>query len=333
MRKVMFALFQSLFRLHAFLYNMLVGIFPPARGIIAKISRDGSGQFIRSMMLRLHAKGSANIIEVQGSKMAIDLSVEDEAWKKSFLTYASNTYERTTTGLFKKAVKPGNVIVDIGANIGYFTLLSAKLAGESGKVFAFEPEPLNYDYLQKNVSLNSYQNIVVEQKAVSDTNGTTKFFICSYNPASHSINQCEGMEAFADGEQAQGEHIEVETIFLDDFLKDKTDRVDLVKMDIEGAEFLAINGMRKIIENNKDIKIILEYCPLLLEKMGDSSKEMMDVLMLEYNFKVYIIGNEHAMEEQAGDMIEVKDYEHLSSFLKDSCDCVNLFMSRSEMGI
>ena len=107
-----------------------------------------------------------NIIEIQGSKMYIDINNESLNMQQTFQGYASNLiHEKTTTELFKQAVKEGDTVVDLGANIGYFSLLAARIVRERGRVFAFEPEPKNYSYLVKNIKLNNYDNIEALQKA------------------------------------------------------------------------------------------------------------------------------------------------------------------------
>jgi hypothetical protein len=92
------------------------------------------------------------LIDVQGSKMYVDSS--DIGVAPFLLEWGF--YEKYETALFKRLVKKGMVVVDIGANIGYYTLLAAHLVGDKGKVFAFEPDPNNYDLLCKNIEVNGY---------------------------------------------------------------------------------------------------------------------------------------------------------------------------------
>ncbi|MDP3698702.1 MAG: FkbM family methyltransferase [Nanoarchaeota archaeon] len=160
--------------------------------------------------------------------------------------------------LFKKEVKPGEVVVDIGANIGYHTLLLAKLVGDKGKVYAFEPHPENFALLKKNVEVNGYKNVIVEQKAVSDKNGKVKLYLAGDNRTTrHSMIKYEKTKA---------EYVEVDTVALDDYFKDQS--VHFIKIDIEGAEHYAVVGMRKLLKKNKNIKMILEFTPARLEDLG-----------------------------------------------------------------
>ena len=96
-------------------------------------------------------------------------------------------YERATTDLLKDLLHPGMIFVDVGANIGYFSLLAANLVGTEGTVYAFEPEPGNHELLRKNIELNSYSNIVMIQKAVSNKSGSAPLFLSALDSGSHSL--------------------------------------------------------------------------------------------------------------------------------------------------
>lgn len=178
------------------------------------------------------------------------------------------TYEFDKQQLFQKYVKPGMVIYDIGANAGFYTLLSSVLTGNSGKVFAFEPVPKNIYYIKQHLVLNKIENTVVVDKAVSDKITTLKFTL-STNPSMGHFSE-------------EGE-IEVETISLDEFVKQGNPPPDLIKMDIEGAEFDALNGAKKILKTKKPI--------IFLATHGDEVKKKCLGLLKELNYKIEIIGN------------------------------------------
>ncbi len=102
----------------------------------------------------------SNFAEVQGQKMFLD--------KKDVLGLSINgVYEPLETKLVRKEVKKSDVVLDIGANIGYYTLILAKLVGKKGRVFAFEPDPTNFALLKKNISINGYKNVILVPKAVA----------------------------------------------------------------------------------------------------------------------------------------------------------------------
>lgn len=272
---------------------------------------------------------NTNIIEVQGSKMYIDVNEPNPGLRQTFQAYAMNKiHEETTTGIFKKIIKPGDVFLDLGANIGYFSLLAANLAGEEGKVFSFEPEPKNFYYLQKNMEVNNYKSVHPFQKAVSDKNGTIELFICDYDSGHHTINQYGGVEVYSHGRPTEKKALKIDAVKLDDFLADKTDHVDIVKMDIEGAEALAVEGMRNILKNNKNIKFLMEFFPLFIKKMGNSPEKLIKTLIEELDFKIFVIGHDYSMEKEKNDLVKINKIEDIMSLIKNEEDHLNLYLSR-----
>ena len=185
-------------------------------------------------------------------------------------------YEMLEMELFRRLIKKGMTVVDVGANIGYYTLVAAGLVGESGKVYAIEPEPANYALLAKNVALNGYRNVTLIQKAVSDKVGVSKLMLDSTHTGMHKLVNSP--------EAGQGLAVDVTT--LDELLGDET--VDVIKMDIEGTEGRAIQGMSRVIKRNKNLEILTEFVPALLLESGSSPGEYLGRLK-ESGFKVYQI--------------------------------------------
>jgi FkbM family methyltransferase len=267
-----------------------------------------------------------NIIIIQGSKIYINPKEESYSMRKTLEAYANNLiHEKATTDLFEKAVKNGDVIIDLGANIGYFSLLAAKLVGENGRVYSFEPEPKNFSYLKKNIEINNYNWVEPFQKAVSDKNGKTKLFICEYETGHHTINQNEGIKAYRPQAKVNPDNfVEVETVALDDFFKDKGFRIDVIKMDVEGAELLALGGMDKILRANQNIKLFVEFFPLLMEKMGSSPHEFIRKFLKDYGFSIFVIPDDY--NAMSGKMKEIKSVEEIIDFRKETADHINLFI-------
>jgi FkbM family methyltransferase len=130
----------------------------------------------------------------------------------------------------RSVVKEGDTVIDIGANIGYFTVLLARLVGPKGKVYAFEPDPRNCHLLQRTVERNGWTHVIVEQKAVSNKAGEFPL----YQTRSWSSNALTPTEHVST--------VKVQVVTLDEFLSNEN-HIGFVKMDIDGSEPLAITGM------------------------------------------------------------------------------------------
>ena len=147
----------------------------------------------------------------------------------------------------------GDIAIDVGANIGYFTILMGSIVGDSGKVYAFEPAEKNVRVLNKNVETNDLTEVVeVRSEAASDQNGTADLSIATFNKGSHSIAEAKESEKV----------VKVPTIKIDDVV---VNDVDLIKIDAEGSEDKVIAGMEHILSEHTPI-VILEYNPQLWER-------------------------------------------------------------------
>lgn len=158
-------------------------------------------------------------------------------------------YEDREVELFAAAIGPGMTVADVGANIGVYTLVAAREAGATGRVYAFEPDPANFDLLTRNVALNGYSNVVAVRAAVSSRTGTTRLFRDAANLGLHSLderNVTEGVEP-----------IPVRTVCLDDFTEEQGRRIDVLKLDVQGAEALVLAGARHAL--TPDAIVFMEF--------------------------------------------------------------------------
>lgn len=165
-------------------------------------------------------------------------------------------WEQAETMIMLNLLKPGYRVIDIGANIGYYTLIFSQVVGASGQVYAFEPEPSNYRILSANVLINNCANVVCERKAVIDSVGYQSLYLSDFNLGDHRLFSSTGRIA-----------CEVETVVLDDYIKDQ--KVDFIKMDTQGSEPKILGGMSKMIDNcRSELGCLMEFCPGLLERSG-----------------------------------------------------------------
>lgn len=164
-------------------------------------------------------------------------------------------WEPNETKVVQKNVKSGMTILDIGANSGYYSIKCSKLVGETGKVYAFEPEPTNFGLLSTNVEINSLKNVTQFRLAVSDKNERNCLYVYPEATGNHSLSYRGGTPS----------QLEVHCVRLDDFLPEQgVEKVDFIKMDIEGSEGRALEGMVKTIERNPQLKIMTEVNPAVL---------------------------------------------------------------------
>jgi len=256
-------------------------IIPIFRKVVKLLSGHGIGRFylikIPYYFLLSRLKNTSQVAEVQGHKMFLDPTdtLELSIW---------GTYEPPVTELFKKEIKRGDVVLDIGAHIGYYTLILAKLVGENGRVYAFEPDPTNFNLLEKNVKANSYKNVSLVQKAVSNKTGRTNEYLGEGDSGDHRIYDPH------DGRKS----IEIEAIRLDDYFKSYGGKIDFIKMHVQGAEALVIEGMPQLLQQNQNVKIITHFWPMGLRKCGFKPEEYLKIL-IGYGFKIYLI-NENKIE-------------------------------------
>ena len=189
------------------------------------------------------------------------------------------TYEELESKIMEEKIEMGNIVVDVGANIGLHTLNMARIVGNTGQVFAFEPDPSNFEILKKNVKINNYKNIILEQKAVGDKHGRTTLYQ-SDHPGKHRI--------FPQTEQAKSQ-VQVELTNLDNYFdSDMIDKINFIKIDVEGLEFSVLKGMKNILKNSKKIKILFEFMPENTMEAGFTPIELLNYLTSN-DFKLYCI--------------------------------------------
>lgn len=216
----------------------------------------------------------SNFIEVLGHKMFLD--------DQDILGLKGNgIYERSETELVTKEVKKGYVTLDIGAHIGYYTLIMARLVGKEGRVIAFEPDPDNFDLLKKNIEINGYKNVVLIQKAIANKTGKINLYISEGNRADNRIYDSQ------DGRK----YIEVETIRLDDYFGTYNGKINFIKIDIQGSEGGVIQGMSSVLGKNKELKIMTEFWPIGIKRFGMEPTEYIKLLQGHY-FRIYYINRE-----------------------------------------
>jgi len=249
-------------------------------------------------LLQIMSKNGFLLKDIQGSKMLLNL--RDEGISKELVF--NDIREVGATNYMYRVVNKDDIVLDIGANIGYYALMEAKLVGENGKIYAIEPVPQNFELLKRNISINGYKNIKVFNFAIGDKNGTEKLYL-SNKSNWHSI--------IAFDEQGSGKAIDVTIITIDTFLKDKQ-YPSLIRMDVEGYEDKIIRGMMETLKKDRPLKLFIEIHPHIMKR--DDVVFLFNILKLYkfeitmiakrskcYNYNIdYILNNESILDGSKG---------------------------------
>lgn len=194
-------------------------------------------------------------------------------------------WEQNYVQAFIGMLKPGDTVLDIGANHGVYSLLAAQAVGGSGKIFAFEPNPNFADLIRSSISVNGLDNIVtLVQAGVAEREQEVDLVLDQNFSGRGHLNTIH------DVSQKDIRH-RVKCIVLDDHPGLRDVRVDAIKMDIEGAEGLALHGMGKLIERSPRIKIMLEFCSSMLDRYGINAQQVVEFLESR-RFMCWSIGND-----------------------------------------
>jgi FkbM family methyltransferase len=226
----------------------------------------------------LPPKGTRKISTLK-YKIKMDLDLNE--YLQSYL-YFFGSYELPTLKLIRRLLKSSYTVFDIGANVGYTSLIFAKFIGDTGKIYGFEPEIKNYDTFVKNINLNKLINVYPQKFAVADDNKTIKLYL--------SKNENDGIHSTLLHTDTLSENYEeVDAIKIDDFVqKNNIDIINFVKIDVEGAEIDVIRGMKKVMKELKPI-IILELVASLQKLKNLTTSEFKKILFNEYDYYPYII--------------------------------------------
>jgi FkbM family methyltransferase len=190
--------------------------------------------------------------------------------------FVSASYEVELVQYLKKNLRPGMACIDAGANVGYFTLLMAKRVGPQGLVISFEPTQNTMDILQQNIRLNGLGNVVAVKLALSDYNGAMQFH---EGPPGYEVYNSAKPIVHPSAEEKYFTVTSTECATLDDYLASRNiSRIDIIKIDVEGAELSVLRGMEKTLQANPHARLIVEFAEQTTRGFGYSAKELGDWL-------------------------------------------------------
>jgi FkbM family methyltransferase len=186
--------------------------------------------------------------------------------------------DKREIAVISQYVKPGFVVLDIGANIGFYTRILSELAGNEGKIYSFEPDGINFSRLRANCSALS--NVHLVNSAVSDSDGVLKIYKSPMLNVDHRTYPVDDFESVE----------EIPCMALDSFFPAKQ-RVDFIKIDIQGFEVSAFEGMKRVLDENPQVVILSEFWPYGLKKAGRTTKEFLDYFF-DRNLSVHLVTGE-----------------------------------------
>jgi len=171
--------------------------------------------------------------------------------------------------LLRNVLSAGSVVVDAGANIGIYSQFLSRCVGPTGVVHAFEPSPENFKRLQS--ATRKLANVLLSQAAVGESSGRSRLYLSDKLNVDHRTYTTE---------EASRRTVPIDIIALDDYFK-PGQRVDLIKMDIQGYELHALRGASRVLADNSDLKLLIEFWPYGLKQAGATWVELIDALRAE----------------------------------------------------
>lgn len=221
----------------------------------------------------------------------IYVSPQDTAVGKPIID--QQIHEPHVTKALQTILKPQMVFIDIGANIGYFSLLAAQKVGPSGKVLAFEPHQYNCGLLALSARANHFRNIQIYPLAVADK--ATTFLFDQFEGSNGAISEEIDSEIDDNYINMLANRTLVTAVKLDDLLQG-IERIDVIKIDIEGAEYRAISGAENLIQKHRPL-IVSEFSPGLLRSVSQISEADYLGLLIQKRYHLSIL-------EENGNLIE-----------------------------
>jgi len=269
--------------------------------ILDRIYKGGSinNKFVSKIGRKIHSSIKPTYIEKFGFKLFLDYHDQLMLSVKEYPIHP----------VLKKIIKSGDNVIDVGANIGVLTLYFRSLIDDSGKIYSFEPDPASFSILEKNIVQNSLENVIIENKAVSNKNGIVGFEVNKSNTAGRIKENDDQM-------------LKVDCVTLDSYFSEKLTKIDFVKIDIEGFDWTVLEGMKDIIKLNPEIKLMVEFHSRLLNESGITPRKFLKIIE-DLNFKIYDLGG-------LSDKFEFLEGQRLETFAKTP-NSTNLLCIRNKI--
>lgn len=177
--------------------------------------------------------------------------------------------DRYELKLIYDLLSEGDTVVEVGANLGFYTVRLSDIVGKDGKVITFEPSQVTFDKLENRIKKMNCKNVVLEKMAITDGTKEVRLYLSDIHSGDNVIFEIE-----------EERHFEVvKAISLDDYFECDMDKINFVKIDVEGAEGYVFEGMKNIIRSNKHLKIVTEFWPKRIKESGFDPLNFVNYLM------------------------------------------------------
>jgi FkbM family methyltransferase len=248
--------------LAAYVRVRLAELVPPRAERCGTSPAVGAPRVLAASLRQMHSRGKDAVVSLDGgSQVGVDLGTPHG---RRLFGYG---FCEPAACFMQSLLKPGDVVIDGGANIGLFTLLAAAEVGHHGHVIACEPSPTTMHLLRANVDRNGFDWVELREVALASEPGRLRLRV--FTPGS-------GFSSFAPADTTSGIEVEVQVATLDDVASEVLERLKLVKLDVEGAELLALRGASQILHHARP-DFIVELEPEHLERQGGSIAEVQEL--------------------------------------------------------
>jgi FkbM family methyltransferase len=216
---------------------------------------------------RYNRKKPVIVKEIQGSQMCLDMRDRGVSRELAMMGIREELFTRALQG----ALREGDCVLGVGANIGYYALMAARLVGPRGKVYAVEPVPQNMKLLENSVRLNNYGNIETFNMAMGQSDSVAMLYLSDH----------PNWSSFYRPRKVTG-HIDIKITSIDSFLKDKRPP-DVIRMDVEGYEYEILIGMSDLLKSGRPLRLFIEFHP---DIMGEQRAEVFLTTLQKNGFQL-----------------------------------------------
>ena len=276
--------------------------------MIARLMRkwDHRRNFERSVWQRLGQRYAT--VRINGHWMTFDLQdTTISEW-----LFMRRTWEPYESDLMTRVLRRGATVIDIGAHIGYYSLLAARRIGRQGQVLAFEPAPDNFALLARNIRQNRLGQIVhAENCAVGDQPGEVTLYLSVVNNGDHRVHPATPEDDVLNNWGRPRERLPVPAVSLDGYLQQHPlGPIDVIKMDVQGAELKVLQGMPVTLQQNPNVVLFIEYWPHGLIQAGSNPLHLLQFLTQQAGMSlIHIVPEERRLQPVAAEELAAREFD------------------------